>query len=426
MVIDPETIREDFPLLLNRKVTYLDNAATSQRPKQVIEAIAEFYRSLNSNVHRGIYELSQEASEVYEEAHEVVAKFIGSDDWRSVSFTRNSTESLNIIAQSLAEKELREGDEVIVTIMEHNSNVLPWVRLSKLLDLRLKVIALGDDYRLDYDELASEMTSRTKVVAVTHVSNVLGTINDIKRIKSLASEAGAYLIVDGAQSVPHLPVNVRELGVDALAFSGHKMLGPMGIGVLYLRPELAEDLPPPIVGGGMVKETGFREGTLSYEVAEPPWKFEAGTPNVAGAVGLSEAVKYLSKLGMNNVEEFERGLTEYGLKELTTELGDELKVYGPRDLKVKAGIISFNICSANPHLIASLLSSEGIAVRSGYHCAQHLHQFIGASEGSVRASFYIYNTKGDVDKLANSLKKITKEIGKAGVKCTNPPKKSCC
>jgi len=416
MPLNPEKIREDFPLLARRNVTYLDNAATTQKPRQVIEAIKEFYEAMNANVHRGLHKLSQEASEAYEEAHEVVAKFIAAKDWRSVSFTRNATEALNIVAQAIAEKYLRAGDEVVVTVMEHNSNILPWVRISRLLNLKLKVVGLSSNQTLNYDELLEAITRRTKVVALTHISNVLGVLNDVKKVVREASQVGTLVVLDAAQSAPHIPLNVGDLGVDALAFSGHKMLGPTGIGVLYLRPELAEELPPPILGGGMVREVEIVGGEgVRYETANPPWKFEAGTPNIAGAVGLAEAVKYLTKLGMSNVEEHSRRLAEYAVRRLREEIEDYITIYGPTGPSLRIGIVSFNVIGANPHLVASMLDSEGVAVRSGFHCAQHLHYVLGAWRGSVRASFYIYNTVNDVDTLVNALKRTVEDLKGIGV-----------
>ncbi len=415
-MLNPEQVRQDFPIFERRKgIIYLDNAATTHKPRQVIEAVRHFYEEINANVHRGVHTLSQEASKAFEEAHEIVAKFIGSRDWRSVSFTRNATESLNIFANSVAEKYLREGDEVVVTVMEHNSSILPWVRIAKLRGIKLRVVGINADHTLNYDELGEVVTTRTKVIAVTHVSNVLGTLNDVRRIVKEASQVGALVVLDAAQSAPHMPINVRELGVDALAFSGHKMLGPTGIGVLYLRPDLAEELPPPIMGGGMVKEVRLSNCSVTYEVADPPWKFEAGTANIAGSIGLAAAVQYLTKLGMNNVRSHSMQLAEHAVRRLREVLEDRVVIYGPKDPSLRIGIVSFNINGVNPHLIASILDSEGIAVRSGFHCAQHLHQVLGAHEGSVRASFYIYNTEDDVEALASTLKRGVDELVRSGV-----------
>ena len=412
MTLNPDELREDFPILEKRGLVYLDNAATTQKPRQVIDAVAEFYREFNANVHRGLHRLSQKASSLYEDAHETVARFIGASDWREVVFTKNTTEALNMIAQAIAEKFLRPGDEVVTTIMEHNSSILPWVRISRLRRLKLKIVSLANREELNYEELSNAITSRTKVVALTHVSNVLGCVNDIKRVVKEASQAGAFVVVDAAQSVPHMPVSVRELGVDALAFSGHKMLGPMGIGALYLREDLANELPSPMPGGGMVSEVTFYDGNISYVEAEPPWKFEAGTPNVAGAVGLAAAIGYLSKIGRENVEEHSRYLADLTVKRLREALDDRIVVYGPMKRSRRLGIVAFNVEGINPHLVASYLDSRGIAVRSGYHCAQHLHGVLGAPEGSVRASFYVYNTRRDVDKLVNTLVDLVSVVGR--------------
>lgn len=405
MGLDPYAIRDDFPIFKHRKVVYLDNAATSQRPKRVIEAVRAYYERFNANIHRGLHELSQEASRAYEEAHEVVAKFIGAESWDEVVFVRNATEALNMAAFSLGAKLVGRGDEIVVTIMEHHSNLLPWSALARLKGAKLKVVGLGEDFELDYRELEEAVTDRTKVVAVTHMSNVLGTINDVKRVAEVAHKVEALVVVDGAQSVPHIPVNVRELGADLLAFSGHKMLGPTGVGVLYARRELLEDMEPVIYGGGMIKEVHYSGGSVEAVWAEPPWKFEAGTPNIAGGIGLAEAARYLMEIGMEEVRRHEERLTEYAIRRMEEELGERVVLYGPRRLSRRGGIVSFNLGGYSPHLVASILDGYGIAVRSGFHCAQPLHEYLGASKGSVRASFYIYNVPEDVDALVDGLKK---------------------
>ncbi len=413
MPLNPEELRKDFPIFMrNRGLVYLDNAATTQKPRQVLKAIMRYYEELNANVHRGLHRLSQRASEIYEEAHNVVAKFIGARDWREVVFTKNATESLNVIAQAIAGKYLSTGDGVVVTIMEHNSGILPWVRLSKLMNLKLRVIGLNSEGQLDYDELGEAIARDTKVVVVTHISNVLGVINDVRRVVREASQVGALVIVDAAQSVPHIPVDVKHLGADVLAFSGHKMLGPTGIGVLYLRKDLGEELDPPVTGGGMVREVRIVDGKVKYEPAELPWKFEAGTPNIAGAVGLMAAIEYLGRLSMENVAEHSKMLASMTVKMLSDVLGDRVVIYGPRNPSERVGIVSFNLTGVNPHLVASYLDSRGIAVRSGYHCAQHLHEYLGARDGSVRASYYIYNTLSDVEALVNALEDMVSELEK--------------
>lgn len=409
--LDVGRVREDFPILRRRQVIYLDNAATTQKPRQVINAIQTFYEEFNANIHRGLYELSQRATELYEEAHDVTAKFINAGSWEEVVFVRNSTEALNIIALALGLKHLRQGDEVIISIMEHHSNMLPWIRLSELLGVKVKVIGVTPSGFLDYDELASAITSRTKVISITHVSNVLGTVNDVRKISKLGREVNAFIIVDGAQSVPHMPINVRELDIDFLVFSGHKMLGPTGIGVLWGRRDVLEELPPVLHGGDMIKSVSISvsNGNLvGHRVIynDLPWKFEAGTPNICGGVGLAEAVRYLIKLGMDVVRGHEVELTNYAMRRLEEELGDSVSVAGPRNPNERGGLISFNLRGLDPYVVATLLSAKNIAVRAGYHCAQPLHEFIGFRNGSVRASFYIYNDFNDVDIFINALREL--------------------
>lgn len=406
-MLNPEKIREDFPIFQVRKVTYLDNAATTHKPKQVINALSEFYMRYNSNVHRGLHTLSMEASRLYEESHEVVGKFINAE-FEEVVFVRGATEALNLIAYMLADRALSKEDNVVTTVMEHHSNLLPWVKLSRSKGFEVRIAGLTEDHQLDYEGLAELIDRRTKVVAVTHMSNVLGTINDVAKISRLAHEVGAYVVVDGAQSVPHIPVDVKKLDVDFLAFSGHKMLGPTGIGVLYMRKDLIEDLDPPIYGGGIVEEVLLKDGGVDVKLTKAPWKFEAGTPHIAGALGLAEAVKYLTRVGMEAVRDHESKLTYKTLKLLNEELNEYVKVYGPKDVERRGGIVSFNVGNVNPNLIASLLDADDIAVRSGYHCAQPLHQTIKADLGSVRASFYIYNTYDEVEYFVNTLKKHVK------------------
>lgn len=404
VTLNPYEIRRDFPLLIKRNVVYLDNAATSQKPRQVIEAMAKFYEEKYANIHRGLHVLSREASEAYEEAHEVVAKFINARSWREVIFVRNTTEAINLVAYSWGLRELREGDEVVVTVMEHHSNLLPWAAIAELKKARVKIVGLGEDYMLNYEELEEAITDRTRVVAVTHVSNVLGTINDVKYIGKLAHEVGAICLVDGAQSVPHMPVDVREMGCDFLAFSGHKMLGPTGIGVLYGREDLLNEMEPFLYGGDMVREVKYAEGAVKPSWNELPWKFEAGTPNIVGGIGLAEAVRYLERIGMNEVRSHEIELTRYVLRDMEELEG--VSAYGPSSAERRGGVLAFNVEGLDPHSVAALLDERGIAVRSGYHCAQPLHEYLGLVEGSVRASLYIYNTREDVETLLSALEGI--------------------
>jgi len=402
-LLDPEEIRKDFPIL-NREINgkrlvYFDNAATTQKPLQVIEAIREFYMKHNANVHRGFHTLSQEASQMYEEAHEKVAKFINAYSWQEVVFCSNTTEALNIVAYGWGLWNLREGDEVVLTVMDHHSSMLPWRLIAKLKGAVVKYIDITDEGYLRYDQLEKLITEKTRVVAFPIASNVLGTINDARRIARLAHSVGAIVVADGAQSVPHLPTNVRELEIDFLAFSGHKMLGPTGIGVLWGRRELLESMSPFKVGGDTIKDVTL-EDVVWHDL---PWRFEAGTPNIAGGIGLGAAVDYLAKIGMENVREHEKMLVEYTLKRLS-EL-DDVEYYGPREPAAKTGVIAFNIKGLNHHTVGSALDLFGIAVRTGMHCAHPLHYRLGL-KGTVRASYYIYNTLEEVDYFIESLEKI--------------------
>ncbi len=407
-MFDPKVIRKDFPILSRKvkgkRLIYFDNAATSQKPIQVIEAVANYYKYYNSNVHRAVHTLSQEASQKYEDAHEVVARFIGADSYREIVFVKNATEGTNLVAYSLGLHEFSEGDEVIVTLMDHHSNIVPWHIISKVKGIKIYTVGIDEEGKIDLDDLASKLSSRTKIVCVPHVSNVLGTINDVKTIAKMAHEVGAYILVDGAQSVPHMPVNVKSLDVDFLVFSGHKMLGPMGIGVLYGKEEVLEDMEPFLGGGDMISSVSARlEGGFSVKYNDLPWKFEAGTPNVAGAVGLMEAIKYLDNLGMDNVHAYERDLVKYTL-ELMEEL-EGVEIYGPMNPNSRSGVVAFNIVGLGGHETASLLDDYGIMVRSGHHCAQPLHEYYNISN-SARASYYIYNLKEEIDIFIEALRDI--------------------
>ena len=406
--LDPLEIRRDFPILCKKDLIYLDNAATSQKPRQVIGAIKKFYEETNANIHRGLHELSIRASEAYEEAHEKVARFINASSWKEIIFLRNTTEAVNLVAYSWGLENLERGDEILVTIMEHHSNLLPWHILSRKKGVNLKILPIVEGYRLDYEALEAAVTDKTRIVAVTHVSNVLGTINDVRAIARIAHRVGALCLIDGAQSVPHMPVDVKALECDFLAFSGHKMLGPTGIGVLYGKTDLLEEMRPFLYGGDMIATVRLIDDELHPEWNELPWKFEAGTPNIAGGVGLAAAVDYLSKLGMDEVRRHEVELTRYALRLLGEIEG--LEVYGPPSPEERGGVVSFNMKGLDPHTVASILDGMRIAVRSGFHCAQPLHEFLGLTEGSVRASFYIYNTLEEVEKLAEALTTIKREF----------------
>ncbi len=406
-MFDPYEVRKDFPILnrtiRGRRLVYLDNAATTQKPRQVVAAIAKYYLWHNANVHRGLHTLSQEASQMYEEAHEHVAKFINARSWDEVVFTYNVTEALNLVAFTWGMVNVNPGDEIVTTVMEHHSNMLPWRRLARLRGAKVVHVDVTDSGELLYEEFEKVVNRRTRVVAVTLMSNVLGTITAdvVKRVARLAHEYGAIVVADGAQYVPHVPTDVRDLGVDFLGFSGHKMLGPMGIGVLWGRREILEELEPFKSGGDTIKDVTL-ESVVWHDL---PWRFEAGTPNVGGAVGLRAAVEYLTRLGMDAVRDHERELVRYTFKRFNEELGDEVEVYGPKDPEVRGGVVAFNVRGLSHHAVGMALDMFGIAVRTGKHCAHPLHYRLGV-EGSVRASYYVYNVKEEVDELVASLRTI--------------------
>jgi len=419
-------IREDFPIL-QRKIDgkpliYFDNAATTQKPQQVLRTIQEFYCTYNANIHRSSHTLGREATELYEQAHENVAQFIGAEDEREIIFVRSATEAINLVAYSLLHGEnerlrLDPGDEVVVTVMEHHSNLVPWQRVCERAGVALKVVDIHDDGTLDLELLREAITERTRLVCCTHVSNVLGTINPVWEISRLAHQAGALFLVDGAQSAPHMPVNVEEIGCDFFALSGHKMLGPMGIGVLYGRRELLEEMTPFLYGGGMIADVKL-EGARWNKL---PWKFEAGTSNVCGGIALGGAVElksgrrlegavdYLQRIGMDKVRAHEKDLTEYALEGLQAISG--IRIYGPLSLDERTGVIALNVIKGgelvDSHIVAGFLNDEGIAVRSGGHCAHPLADRLGV-EGTVRVSFYIYNTRDEVDRFLEVLDDIVR------------------
>jgi len=408
-MLDPYKIREDFPILKrkinNHPLIYLDNAATTQKPKQVIEAIKEFYENYNANVHRAIHTLSQESSELYENAHEEVAKFINAEGMEEIIFVRGTTEAINLVAYSWGLHNLESEDEVLVTLMEHHSNIVPWEMLSKIKGFQVKYAEVNDDGTFNYESFENAISHKTKIVCLSHVSNVTGVINDVKRVAKIAHEYGALVLVDGAQSVPHLPVDVKDLDIDFLAFSGHKMLGPTGIGALYGKREILEEMEPFHGGGSMIKEVTFDTMTrrCSFSLNGLPWKFEAGTPNVCGGVGLMAAVRYLNDLGMENVREHEEILTEYTIRRM--QECEKVQIYGPEDASLKCGILPFGVEGLSSHDVALFLDSYGIMIRSGFHCAQPLHEKFRL-KSSARASFYIYNTREEIDQLIEALKEI--------------------
>lgn len=405
-------IRSDFPCL-NRKLhgnplIYLDNTATTHKPSQVIESVKEFYENYNANIHRGIHDLSQQASEMYENAHDKVAEFINANGQEEIIFVRNTTEGINLVAHSY-QPHLEKGDEILVTLMEHHSNILPWLELEKRQGIHVKFVRIKEDGTLDYKDLKTKLTRKTKLVAVTHISNVLGTINNVKKITKLAHEKNALVLVDGAQSAPHIPVNVKDIDFDFFTFSGHKMLGPTGIGVLYGKEHLLRDLIPYQRGGGSIESVKWtpKKKRVTTKWKGLPWKFEAGTPNIAGGIGLAEAIKYLEEVSMSSIQKHEQKLTKYALDRIQDEV-ENITIYGPTDPKLRVGVISFTIDSTSLtyHDVAGIFNEYGIAVRSGFHCAQPLHEFFEI-KGSIRASFYLYNTKEEVDRFIKILKKVT-------------------
>ncbi len=393
-------LKDDFPILSQTKngkgLAYLDNAATTQKPKPVISAIVDYYLKSNANVHRGVYELSVKATEAYENAHKIVADFINAD-FEEIIFTKGTTESINLLAYSLGST-LKEGDEIVLTKMEHHSNLVPWQQLAKEKSLTLKFIPLKD-YRLDMNAAKKLITKKTKIVSVIHMSNVLGTINPVRELAKIAHENGALLIVDAAQSVSHMKIDVKSLGCDFLAFSGHKMLAPTGIGILFGKKNILQKMKPFLYGGDMIEEVTFENSRWN----ELPWKFEAGTPNIEGAVGLAAAINYLKKIGMENIERHNLELTEYALRELQKING--LKIIGPDSLKERGQIISFSMDGIHPHDVCEILGKHNVAARGGHHCAMPLMSELKI-EGATRISFCIYNTKEDIDQLTEGLKRV--------------------
>lgn len=399
--IDPYEIKKDFPIFERRvhgkPLVYLDNAATTQKPRRVIETEKKFYEETNANIHRAVHTLSYESTKLYEEAHKKVARFIGAKSWREVVFTRNATESINLIAYGWGLHNLKEGDEVLITMMEHHSNIVPWQMLREQRGITLKFLDVDDGGRLKLDDLPKLLTERTKLFGIIHASNVLGVVNPVKEVIAEAKKLGALVLVDAAQSAPHIPIDVSALDCDFLVASGHKMLGPSGIGFLYGRREVLDNMSPFIFGGDMIETVTLEKSTWN----ELPWKYEAGTPNIAGGIGLGAALDYLDNIGMASVISHEQELLNYTLESLSDLSGIEL--YGSSEERV--GVITFNIKGIHPHDVAGILDEEGIAVRSGHHCAQPLMRRLGI-ENAVRVSLYIYNTKEDIDRLISTLHKI--------------------
>lgn len=393
-----QEIKKDFPILQNKQISYLDSGATTQKPLQVINVVQEFYEKYNANPHRGAYLLSMEATQIYEDTRTKIAKFINAKHREEIIFSKNATESLNLIAYSYGMENLKKDDEIVISIMEHHSNLVPWQKVAKTTQSNLKYMYINDQFEIPDEEIESKITDKTKIVGITHVSNVLGTINSIKKIIKYAHKKGAIVIVDASQSIPHTKIDVQDLDADFLVFSGHKMLAPLGIGVLYGKKEILNKMTPFLMGGDMIEYVYEQETTF----APLPNKFEAGTQNVEGVVGLGAAIDYIEKLGYENIQKAEKEVIEYARKKLS-EL-DFLTLYLTPNEENHSSVISFNIKGVHPHDVASILDSYGVCVRSGNHCAQPLMRFLGI-DSTCRASFYFYNTKEDVDRLVESLNK---------------------
>ncbi|MEM6431592.1 MAG: cysteine desulfurase [Deinococcota bacterium] len=399
--IDVQHIRQDFPVLrrdiAGKPLIYLDNAASSQRPRQVVEAMDDYYYNHHANVHRGVHTLSTEATDMYEAARHRLARFINAPDPASVVFTRNTTEAINLVANSWGRANLGPGDEIIVSVAEHHCNLVPWQLIAQATGAVIRAVNLTPEHRFDLDHFQSLLSTRTKLVATWHMSNVLGAVNPIPQIAELTHAAGALLLVDGAQAAPHMPVDVQALGADFYALSGHKMCGPTGAGLLWATAEILREMPPFLAGGEMIRKVSIESSTY----ADIPMRFEAGTPNIAEAVGLAAAADYIDDIGMDAIWAHDQALTRYALEQLRDI--DGITLYGPEG-DDRGGIVTFNIDGVHPHDVATALDGEGIAVRAGHHCAQPLMEALGA-QSTARASFYFYNTEADVDALVNALTK---------------------
>ena len=394
----PEEIKEDFPILNERKISYLDSAATTHKPIQVIDKIDEFYNKYNANPHRGAYSLSMEATGIYEEARDKIASFINAKCREEIIFTKNATESLNLIAYSYGAQNLKKDDEIVISIMEHHSNLVPWQKIAKVTGAKLKYMYIDDNFEISDEEIKSKITEKTKIVGITHISNVTGTVNDVEKIIKYAHKKGSITVVDASQSIAHMKIDVQKLDTDFLVFSGHKMLAPLGIGVLYGKKEILNNMSPFLMGGDMIEYVYEQETTF----APLPNKFEAGTQNVEGVIGLGAAIEYIERIGYENIRKIENEIMSYAIEELSKL--DFLELYLTRNKENHCGVISFNIKGVHPHDVASILDTCGVCVRSGNHCAQPLMRYLGI-DSTCRASFYIYNTKEDVDNLVNGLKK---------------------
>ncbi len=401
-MIDVQNIRKDFPILEREingsQLVYLDNAATTQKPRQVIESLVNYYENSNSNVHRGVHSLSMEATDLFEEAREKVSSFINSETSQSLIWTRNASESLNLIVHTWAKTNLNSGDEIVLTPMEHHSNLVPWQEIAREKDAKIVFIPMDENGELDLKDIDQIVNANTKIISAVHMSNALGTINPVEKLTKIAHSVGAKMVVDGAQSVPHMPTDVQEIGCDFLVFSGHKMLGPTGIGCLYVKMDVLETMEPFLTGGEMVLQVTYDRASW----ADLPMKFEAGTPNIADAIGLGAAVDYLNEIGMANIHEYEQDLTSYALQKFKLVEEEGITLYGPKEASKRGGILSFTTGEVHPHDLGTLLDQRGIAVRTGHHCAMPLVKSLGVA-ATARASFYIYNTFDEIDSLVEGL-----------------------
>ena len=397
--------RDDFPIFKNRDIAYLDSGATAQKPQMVIDAIDNFYDKFNANPHRGAYTLSIEATAMYEDTRAKIAKFINARHAEEIIFSKNASESLNLLAYSYGLDNLKKGDDVVISIMEHHSNLVPWQFVTQKTGSELKYMYINDEFELSKEEIESKITDNTKIVGITHVSNVLGTINNVKEIVKYAHKKGAIVIVDASQSIPHMKIDVQDLDADFLVFSGHKMFAPLGIGVLYGKRELLNKMNPFLMGGDMIEYVHEQNTTF----APLPNKFEAGTQNVEGVVGLGAAIDYINSIGYDKIQEHDREIVEYAREKLLKL--DYLDLYMTPNVENHSAVISFNIKGVHPHDVASILDSENVCVRSGNHCAQPLMRFLGI-DSTCRASFYVYNTKDDVDRLVAGIEKAYKMFEK--------------
>ncbi len=410
MALDVDQIRKDFPILGTKShgkpLAYLDSASTSQKPRAVIDAVKEYYETYNSNIHRGLYEISMKSTDAYIESKELAAKFINADSYRNIIYCRNTTDAINIAALSYAEPRINKGDHILVTDMEHHSNIVPWLMLARRKGAVLEHVGLKDNSFIDMDDFSKKLESKPKIVAFTNASNVLGTINEAKLMTKMAHDAGAIVLLDAAQSAPHGKVDVKDIDCDLLALSSHKMLGPSGIGVLYGKEEILEETTPAIVGSDMIRTVTFE----SAEWNELPWKFESGTPNIEGAIGFGAAIKYLNSVGLENIREHELGLLRYAFNRLEEVKGVQIFGPGKNDVEKREGLISFNIKGAHPHDVSTIFDTQGIAIRAGHHCAMPLVMGVLGQPAVSRMSFYLYNKQEEIDRVIDAIDTVRKVL----------------